>query len=169
PRPDRPPKPRAPPTPPQPPLHFKDLLREPAPATPVVRPGTGKPPQVPTLVRINHLRNCRMCHAPSTKATDALRGPVPTPGLPLPAAYYGDRSGPTTIFVRADITYLRQDFSLMQEVEQAKPWPAMQRFDFVIGGRDATPEEMARLEKKEKPATYRQREAVLWALKELTR
>jgi hypothetical protein len=36
------------------------------------------------------------------------------------------------IIVRVDMTYLRQDFSVMQKVVNSKPWPEMQRFDFLV-------------------------------------
>jgi hypothetical protein len=70
---------------------------------------------VPELVRINHLRNCLLCHAPSSSAEDRVRGPVPTPGKPLPSGvpYYASLRGPV---IRADITYLKQDFSVSQPV-----------------------------------------------------
>lgn len=148
---------------------LRSLVDEADPALPVVKPGTGKLPQVTELVRINHFRNCLLCHPVSTKQDDRVRGMVPTPGKALPEAYYADRSRQGTIFVRADITYLRQDFSVLQRVPNATPWPEMQRFDFVLSSRDATPEELAPLVKKEKSETYPQRDVVQWALRELTR
>lgn len=92
------------------------------------------------LVRINHLRNCVLCHAPSLSDADPIRGAVPTPGEPLPQAYYNSHKGS---FVRADIVYLKQDFSAMHQVENATPWPSLQRFDYLVRVRELTPEEVA--------------------------
>jgi HEAT repeat protein len=118
------------------------------------------------LVRVNHLGNCLLCHAPSLSQSDFVRGFVPTPGQALPRAYYGDFDGN---FVRADVTYLRQDFSVMELVHDAAPWPLMQRFDFLVRNRTLTAAEAARWEGvKTPPTSYPQREAVLFALRELT-
>ena len=109
------------------------------------------------LIRINHLTNCTMCHAPSS-GKDHLRGMVPIPGesLPRPAKLYESETG--DIFVRADITYLRQDFSKIQAVEDHGKWPKLQRFDFVVRTRAATDEDLRR---KPNPAY---RETILYAL-----
>src|SRR5262249_46647007 len=40
------------------------------------------------LVRVNHLRNCLLCHAPSADRDDPVRAPIPEPGKALPRAYY---------------------------------------------------------------------------------
>ena len=123
---------------------------------------------VPEMVRINHLSNCMMCHAPSRLTTDLVRGRVPSPNQPLPplTQYYEDNRGP---FVRADITYLKQDFSVYQPVDRPGNWPVMQRYDYLVRVRRV--ETQAELEsRKSKPdASYPQREAVLFALKELSR
>ena len=58
---------------------------------------------------------------------------APPPGGPTSPQYY-DGDG---IFVRADVTYLRQDFSVMQSVENPGKWPALQRFDFLVRIRPA--------------------------------
>jgi hypothetical protein len=102
------------------------------------------------LVRINHHRNCLLCHAPAERVPaevrraprPALTAPVAIPGKPLPpptVEYYGDTESDTV--VRADITYLRQDFSLLQPVSNAAPWPETQRFDFLVRTRALTKEE----------------------------
>ncbi len=74
--------------------------------------------------------------------------------------------------MRADITYLRQDFSLMERVTKPDKWPQWQRFDYLVRTRELTADEIADHEKKRKrkPAarSYPQREAVLFALRELT-
>src|SRR5262249_27798850 len=94
------------------------------------------------VVRINHLGNCLMCHAPSTSQNDLVRGRIPTPGEPLPppVQYYESQEG---IFVRADVTYLKQDFSVIQPVEHNGAWPQMQRFDYVVRTKPLTQEQLA--------------------------
>jgi HEAT repeat protein len=127
---------------------------------------------VPELVRINHLGNCLLCHAPSFTTTDLVRGRVPLPGQALPAPvstpqYYEGNQG---IFVRADVTYLKQDFSVNQPVPHPGPWPAYQRFDYLVRLRPVAPLELNLLEKKAKqgPTITPRREALLFALRELT-
>lgn len=121
---------------------------------------------VPELVRVNHLRNCLLCHAPSSDPNkDLVRGMVPTPGQPLPEAYYESRGG---TFIRADVTYLRQDFSAVQMVDYAAPWPTFQRFDYLVRARKLTDQEVADRGLEYWNSTYPQREAVLHALRELS-
>jgi hypothetical protein len=123
----------------------------------------------PELVRVNHLANCVLCHAPSDSRRDPMRGAVPKRGEALPVEYYdGGEAG----FVRADVTYLRQDFSLMIVVPEPDKWPALQRFDFLIRQRELTEKECADLPAQDSydaDQTYPQREAALWALRKLTR
>jgi hypothetical protein len=125
---------------------------------------------VPEIVRVNHLRNCLLCHAPSLDRQDPVRGLVPMPGQPLREVYYESHDGD---FVRADITYLRQDFSLKQPAEDAKPWPTLQRFDYMVRQRPLTAAEVKQLGlhdgrgQQGAPADYPQRQAVLYALKAL--
>jgi hypothetical protein len=147
-------------------LPLRRLLDEPDPAAPV-RGKDGKW-RVTELVRVNHLRNCLLCHAPSSDDKDPVRGLVPERGKPLPEVYYDSREGS---FVRADIVYLRQDFSVMQPVAKAAPWPALQRFDYLTRRRELTAEEVERLPPAKgatAPHAYPQRHAVSWALRQLT-
>jgi hypothetical protein len=79
--------------------------------------------------------------------------------------------------VRADITFLRQDFSVRLPVPRLTPTPRpgplgdpKQRFDYVVRTRRLTPTEM-KLFKARPPADpmdYPQRDAVLFALRQLT-
>jgi hypothetical protein len=117
----------------------------------------------PELVRVNHLGNCVLCHAPSCDKRDPVRGVVPVRGEPLPVVYYGASRGD---FVRADVTYLKQDFSLMETVEKPDKWPDLQRFDYLVRQRELSAGEVACLPTTN-PASYPQREAVLWAMREL--
>jgi DNA-binding transcriptional MerR regulator len=89
----------------------------------------------------------------------------------LPSASDGYRrfSSPD-LLVRADITYLRQDFSLSQKVADAAPWPEMQRFDYLVRSRTLTEQQAAAYQaefaKITTPSPYRQ--AALAALRHLT-
>lgn len=146
-----------------------DLLQAPDPSVPVKDPQGG---WVKTeLVRINHLRNCYLCHAPSTDRNDLVRGVVPIPGEPLPRVYYNRSEGN---FVRADVTYLKQDFSLTEQVKKADKndrWPESQRFDYLVRTRPATPEEIASVTdpaaSAEQSVDYPQRLAVMFAIEGL--
>jgi hypothetical protein len=124
----------------------------------------------PELVRVNHLGNCLLCHAPSTNKDDPVRGVVPQRGEELPPVYYESKSGD---FIRADVTYLKQDFSLLQSVAKPDKWPRLQRFDYLIRQRELRADEVqwqsaAKKSVGVQPASYPQRESVLWALRELT-
>jgi len=93
------------------------MLDEPAPTVPIYIQRNGRTvPVIRELVRVNHLGNCVLCHPPSSNRRDLVRGAVPMPGQdpPPPAttpSYY-ERGG---TFVRADATFLRQDFSVSSQ------------------------------------------------------
>ena len=147
-----------------------DLLELSDPAAPVERADSKW--IKPQLVRINHVRNCLLCHSPSFDRKDLVRGPVPTRSEPLPRIYYANFKGPA---IRADVTYLRQDFSVLQNVPEPGKWPERQRFDYVIRQRELTSDELRAYQAAERSAartgglrTYPQRQAVLFALRELT-
>src|SRR5262249_147784 len=149
-----------------------------------------KVPVVRELVRINHHRNCMLCHAPAAavpadedKKGDELEravttllttAQVPLPNEPLPSlsdGYEGGERSPD-ILVRTDVTFRRQDFSLMQPVRDAEPWPQMQRFDYLVRTRVLTAqeaEEYRRQAPKRQPGTVTPyHRAALYALRELT-
>jgi hypothetical protein len=140
------------------------LLDAPNPALPFRNERTHKQ-EIREVVRINHLRNCCLCHAPSFNNDDWVPGRVMEPGVAIPAEYYGT---PTGAFVRADITYLRQDFSTMEPVDDPRPWPRMQRFDYLVRTRTPTAEELARAAGRPADASYPQRDSVLLALRGLS-
>jgi hypothetical protein len=126
--------------------------------------GDGKNLIVTEIVRVNHLSNCVVCHAPSSAPNDLVRGLGPLPGDDTTQPYYGGTAG---YFIRADITFLRQDFSVPQPVLNPFKWPGIQRFDYLLRDRKATPAEIklynaARGKKQE---TYPQREALLAAMR----
>jgi hypothetical protein len=123
------------------------VLERPDPRAPQAQTVDGKAATVVReLVRVNHHRNCLLCHAPANTEgvpRDVVTAPVPLPDVAFPTGPrggYGFFSSPD-IFVRVDVTYLRQDFSMMMKVDDAKPWPEMQRFDFFVRTRIVTPAE----------------------------
>jgi hypothetical protein len=126
---------------------LKALLDQPDPRSPYLT--KDKKIVVTEVVRVNHLRNCLMCHAPSRQTSDPARGLVPTPGQPIPEVYYSSTRGD---FVRADVTYLRQDFSAMQKVAEPDRWPVMQRYDYLLRTRDLSAAERALLPAPRRPA-----------------
>ena len=118
------------------------------------------------VAKINHLRNCLLCHAPSSNSSDHVRGLVPRRDQPLPVEYYNRSAGE---FVRADVTYLRQDFSVLETVARPGEWPAQQRFDYIVRRRPLTDQELIDMVYSDAPPrTYPQREAVKFALEKLT-
>jgi hypothetical protein len=153
-----------------------DLLDEPDPRAPVIQEVEKKKvPVVRELVRVNHQRSCLMCHSPGNKETvspDTLTAQVPVPGEPLPTPSQGYANSVPDLLVRVDVTYLRQDFSLMQAVEDANPWPEMQRFDFLVRTRVLAEEEaqtyQAKLDKREPGQLSPYNRAVMNALRDLT-
>jgi hypothetical protein len=139
-----------------------ELLTLPDPA----RPARGRKAGgwvVRELVRLNHLRNCLLCHAASAGPSDGLlRAPVPTPGRPLPVAAAGHPAGD---FVRADFVFLRPDFSADLPAGADGPWPAEQRFDFVVRTVRLPADALPVLKTA---GDYPQRQAVRYALRRLT-
>jgi hypothetical protein len=150
------------------------LLSEPDPGGPFLQTVQGqKVPAVRELVRVNHLRNCLLCHAPSTSDRDLVRGPIPTPGEELPASarlYYAKNS--TLAMVRADVTYLKQDFSVMLPVDQHGAWPLYQRYDYLVRIRTLDPAEAnllaAQRNISKTQGLSEHTQAVLYALRALT-
>jgi hypothetical protein len=146
-----------------------DLLDRPDPAMPYVKGTKAQQTVVREVVRINHFKNCVLCHAPSTDQNELVRGLVPDPKKPLPPAfspqYYAAATG---MFVRADVTYIKQDFAVPQPVAKPDVWPTNQRFDYLVRTRPATTREIEIASKKEPGTNYPQRESVLFALRELT-
>jgi hypothetical protein len=129
-------------------------------------------PVVQELVRINHARNCLLCHAQSVNRSDGIRVAVPSRYRPLPSPYSldgyegggrgGSRTGSDTVFTRPDVTYMQQDFSWMLPVENPGPWPSLQRFDFVVRTRPASANESApsELRSQQKAAIVRALRAI---------
>ncbi|HEY1376289.1 MAG TPA: HEAT repeat domain-containing protein [Gemmataceae bacterium] len=153
-----------------------DLLDEPDPRAPVAREEGGKRVQeVRELVRVNHHRNCLLCHAPANAggvSPETLTASVPVPGEPLPSPSEGYQIASPDESVRIDVTYLRQDFSALMAVADAHPWPEMQRFDFLVRTRAVAEDEAAAVRKAlapaepDRPSPYHR--ATLAALRDLT-
>lgn len=124
------------------------------------------------VVRVNHLRNCMLCHAAAERAKiqeETLIAEVPVPTVSLPDTRSGYGQSESNLLVRIDVTYLRQDFSAMQEVNDwtGKTWPRKQRFDFLVRRRVLTPAEAADLDRR-LPGVSPYRRAAERALRELT-
>jgi hypothetical protein len=79
-----------------------------------------------------------------------------------PRVYYDSGVGN---FVRADVVYLRQDFSVLQPVENHGKWPRLQRY--LVRQREVSAEEAECLA-ADLPDPSPHREAVLFALRALT-
>jgi hypothetical protein len=145
------------------------------------------------VVALRHVNNCLTCHPPASGPDQPVPGSVPNVTVtqfvpsgssPSPGgggggggAYGGGGGGSSSagrgvtrveqpVFIRADITYLRQDFSVQQPVPlQAAPL----RFDYLVRTRLLTSAELRAVRGlTDDLTTYPQREAALHALRELT-
>lgn len=153
-----------------------DVLGEPDPRAPQTREFAGKHTTVVReVVRLNHLQNCLLCHAPASPDPrmtlqekvqfDKLTGQVPLPSQSL-TAHYSESNADT--LVRFDVTYLRQDFSMKLPVANAAPWPNMQRYDFLVRAREVSAQEAAALAKLLQSGESPYHRAALSALRQLT-
>ena len=149
-----------------------NFLEEPDPRAPTLQEiGDKKVPVVRELVRINHHRNCVLCHAPAVPgevSPQVTTAEVPRPDQPLPLPSEGYSNSIPDILVRLDVTYLRQDFSLLQPVADAQPWPEMQRFDFLVRTRRLTEKEASALPAAKAGVLSPYQRVALAALRELT-
>lgn len=168
-----------------------DSLDKADPRSPQMQDVDGKKVNtVREVVKINHLRNCILCHSPRTPDQQAAVAPalegrgakigvngvlvanVPIPNQALPpqtfSGGYGQSFMPETM-VRFDVTYLRQDFSLMLPVANAQPWPATQRFDFLVRSRAVSEQDAQAIRNLLQPAGQSPYQlAALSALRQLT-
>jgi hypothetical protein len=152
------------------------ILGEGDPLTPYQKMVGRKPVQVVReLVRVNHLRNCLLCHPPAVSQVDPLRGLIPSPNGSVPSPFeetYYENTNRGRGFIRADVTYLRQDFSVAQPVANPGQWPERQRYDYLVRERTLTPTQVAIYQRRNKgnkpPSPSKQERAILFALRELT-
>jgi len=146
------------------------------PRLPTTRETEGKKVAfVREMVKINHHRNCMMCHAPGSPENvsgNVITAEVPVPGQPLPSPSEGYRQSSPDLMIRLDVTYLRQDFSATLPVTDAHPWPDAQRFDFFVRQRELTDDEAEayreKLTPKEAGVFSPYHKAALAALREMT-
>jgi hypothetical protein len=155
-----------------------DLLDEREPTEPIaLQDGDKKVLAVREIVKLNHNRNCMVCHAPELSGGSPadLIVEVPSPEEALPPLTsplsYASRAGFRSI--RANTVHLRQDFSLLRKVADHGIWPEVQRFDYVVRTRVLTTEQAMALnlnripnEPPRIPSPHRR--AVLYALTRLT-
>jgi hypothetical protein len=127
------------------------------------------------MVKLNHHRNCMMCHAPAGSGTpnpNAISAEVAVQGQPLPSPGEGYRQSTPELMIRLDVTYLRPDFSASMPVKDAHPWPEMQRFDFLVRERKLTADEAVayreKLVLKEPGVLSPYHKAAVTALREMT-
>jgi HEAT repeat protein len=146
------------------------LLNQPDPSAPIT--GTHGGQYQRQLVRVNHLGNCMMCHAAANTMTEPVLGIAPGTSRRVTPGTWGGGGGQTAPFwVRADVTFFRQDFSESIPYGQhgvVAVQPTL-RFDYLVRTRQLSPKETARQQSQhDGQAGYEQREAVLFALRELT-
>jgi hypothetical protein len=152
---------------------LKAMLDAPDPRGPTTEVVAGQAETVAReVVRVNHLRNCLLCHAPAERGktpAETLVGEVPVPTMPVPDTSAGYGRSESNLLVRIDVTYLRHDFSAMQVVTDwsAESWSPTQRFDFLVRRRVLTPAEAAELRTR-LAAVSPYRRAAARALRELT-
>jgi hypothetical protein len=175
-----------------------EMLERPDPRAPQVAEKDGKNVHiVREMVRVNHLRNCLLCHSPAPAAAavnvalsevevqaeprrplsprQPLTAPVPLPNqtlpTPTPQGGYGQFTTPDTL-ISFDVTYLRQDFSVKLPVADAQPWPAQQRFDFLVRTREVSEQDAQAYRNLLRPATKNElspyQTAAVAALRQLT-
>jgi hypothetical protein len=153
-----------------------EVLDRPDPRVPGKETFNGRESQVVReLVRINHFRNCLLCHATGGQGEKGYSAEVPLlfETLSLSTNGYSSRREEerSHLFVRFDVTYLRQDFSILLPVKDNDPGPRKQRFDFLVRKRVLSDSEANDLSKRLTPregelSPYHR--AALKALRELT-
>ena len=94
--------------------------------TPYKEPRSGRL-VVRELVRLNHAKNCLLCHSPTAQVQLA----------------YGDLPEGDDALLHTEVTHVKPEFSLLLDAPKGSN-PARERFDFVVRVRAATAEEMRR-------------------------
>jgi hypothetical protein len=156
-----------------------DLLSLPSPSEPNAVTTNGKREYVVReMVQVNHLKNCLLCHPASADAADRVRGLVPdpdqvrlpqtdqTPKVSARFGYFGSSGGSIQFFARAEVTFLKQDFSVLQPIVGAEKRVRHERFDYLVRTRTVSAPQTT--DTDDKKADYPQRDSVLFALREMT-
>jgi HEAT repeat protein len=150
------------------------LLEKPDPVVPYATK-TGM--AIHELVRVNHLQNCLLCHVPAV-GRDPVTDVDPFAHRPTQTYETGYR-GPTIpgssggvwanrVLIRADVQFLRQDFSVTLPPEITYSSAGAVRFDFLIRTRPLKPAEVQEWKYRPAAPDYPQREATLSALRAVT-
>jgi HEAT repeat protein len=152
------------------------LLDKPDPAAPYA---TKTGPSVHELVRVNHVQNCLLCHVPAV-GRDPVTDVDPfanRPSQTYDVGYGGPRIPgggggvwANRVLIRADVQFLRQDFSVTLPPDGNYSVAGHLRFDFLVRTRPLTPAEAREWKTQTRSATpsYPQREATLSALRAIT-
>ncbi len=167
--------------------HLIALLKLPDPTAPY--PVGDNRYRVAEVVRLNHVTNCLYCHPPGS-ASDAVArfdpnvtrmvaersagggGHYQGRGSAGGSAGNGGRgriTQVTPVFMRADVTFMRQDFSQKLPVNPRLPESPTVRYDFLLRVRSASASEIRYLRTRDdETPSYPQRDSVLFALRELS-
>jgi HEAT repeat protein len=153
------------------------LLDKPDPAAPFA---TQAGASVREVVRVKHIENCLLCHAPAS-GRDPVTDVDPFAGRPQQTYELGRYGRPripgsgngvwaNRVLIRADVQFLRQDFSITFPPGRNFPSVDGLRFDFLVRTRPLKPAEVQEWKQQPKPdaTAYPQREATLYALRAVT-
>jgi uncharacterized membrane protein YgcG len=164
--------------------HLVALLKEPTPLEPFrVNKERWAMHEV---VGLRHVANCLACHPPALSRGDPVPGLSPGTGGGRSsrggagggwkggggssAGGGGSAGADSPVVVRADVAYLRQDFSVQQDVPLAGAQARVPvRFDYLVRTRLLAAREAEAVRNQTSGReNYPQRQAVLYALRELT-
>ena len=147
------------------------LLNGPDPRAPYAK-GTGPTLFVKELVRVNHKFNCLLCHPASFRETDPARALVPTLAEQQEKGTGGGYGGfgisNKRTFIRADITYLVQDYSVMLRVVHSRVLSGEERYDLFVRERLATGADLKATAARQRAGLTAHEQAAMFALRELT-
>ena len=163
---------------------LSSMLDQPDPQAPFARKDQSY--AVHEMVRVKHTDCCLLCHPPVAKAGNFPSGAVPGVGVEKSGKlvniassrrlvntstsngktetppYY--KPSAESLLVRADISQLRQEFSV-----SLKSARGPERYDFVLRTRPLTKEESLKSPAQVKQNSYPQKDAVLFALRGLSK
>jgi HEAT repeat protein len=152
------------------------LLDKPDPTAPYA---TKTGASVHEVVRVNHVQNCLLCHVPAvgrdpvTDVDPFARRPSQTyevsyRGPSIPGG--GGGVWANKVLIRADVQFLRQDFSVTFPPGGSFSSAGGLRFDFLVRTRPLKPAEVQewKYQSRSAASAYPQREAALYALRAVT-